>query len=174
MPQDFLNKCLELASDVRKFFDRPNASDWRRLEEALGVVFPESHKRFVNAFGSGYFGPFEMWNPAGKGRFELSKQRLIETTQICVALEDMDLKVYPSKGGLVIIGDGTTSNFFALEPRGEMLQPELVEVDWGGHLVMPVNMGIAEYVYLSYAVGIGGHAPPKDCPYVPFFRPFSC
>lgn len=173
MQSHYLTKCLELAADVPEFFDRPTALHWRRLEEELGLVFPESHKEFVNAFGSGYFGPFQLWNPAGKGRFEFSKAVLLETNENCLALSDMDVRIFPEVDGLVFVADGTTSNLFALAPEGKALRPELIEVDYGGHLVRPTGFEIAEFHFREYTEGRQGNPPQHDDPSDPFFSPIQ-
>ena len=98
MPADFLDRCLELIDPNTMFFDLPTDKDWQRVEEEFGFEFPPSHKQFVNAFGSGLFGGFELWNPAGKGRFELSMARAMETQESCEALQDMDLRIFEDAG----------------------------------------------------------------------------
>jgi hypothetical protein len=173
MTTDYVSKCLELARNVPQFFNRPDDSDWRRLESDLGLVFPPVHKAFVNAFGSGYFGPFMLWNPASKGIFELSRARLLRTREECVALDDMDVKVFPADGGFVIVADGTSSNLYALQPSGKYLLPELIEIDLGGHNVVPTGMDIAKYHFLSFTTGLRGEEPLQNCSYTPFFRPID-
>lgn len=151
MSDPFLEKCRELAGDIRRV-DLPEASDWAWFEAETGLRLPKYYKEFVSYFGSGRFGnSLEFTNPAAReGRFRLSADCLRSFGEgVEPFAEELGFKLFPHEHGCLTVAHMDRRQLLlSPDEAGEFLRLMWWDLDFD--TVEVLNETIASFVYKLY------------------------
>jgi hypothetical protein len=125
---------------ILSFPDSPVENDgaWQKIEDELGISFPDDYKQFIDIFGTAYIGNFMyVLNPFAENRnFNFSEQHImiLEAFREIGSFfggEKFPYPLYPDKGGLLpwgfsINGDHLSMSSFLVKLLKKEIQSEIL------------------------------------------------
>jgi hypothetical protein len=113
---------------ILSFPDSPVENDgaWQKIEDELGISFPDDYKQFIDIFGTAYIGNFiYVLNPFAENRnFNFSEQHImiLEAFREIGSFfggEKFPYPLYPDKGGLLPWGFSINGDHLFWFAQGE-------------------------------------------------------